>query len=65
MTNGEALRSLEAKRDVVNSALDGLRKYMIDSDNWKTAVATAKMTQIKSDATTAGVDLSTWDGSKA
>ena len=65
MTNEEALYILEVKRGAVNSALDGLRQYMSESDNWKTAVVTAKMTEVKNHATTVGADIAAWDGSSA
>ena len=65
MTNDEALTLLETKRNAVNAAMNGLIQYISESDNWKTAVATAKMTQVKEDSLIVGADLSAWDGSSA
>jgi len=47
MTNEEALNILYTKRDAVNAAINGLKQYTSESENWKTAVATAKMTEVK------------------
>ena len=65
MTNDEALAILEAKRNAVNLAISGLYLYASESDNWKTAVATAKMTEVKNNATTVGANIAAWDGSSA
>ena len=65
MTNEEALNILYTKRDAVNAAINGLKQYTSESENWKTAVATAKMTEVKNHATTVGADIAAWDGSSA
>ena len=72
MNNTEAIEALATKSDAatlvvqnVNNTIQDLREYINEMDNWKTAVITAKMAAIKTGATAAGVDLSTWDGSAA
>jgi len=63
MTNDEALDILTAKRSAANAAINGLNEYRSQGANWKTDVATAKMAQVKADATTVGADIAAWDGS--
>ena len=65
MTNEEALDILTVKRNAVNAAINGLNQYTSESNNWKTEVATAKMTEVKNHATTVGADIAAWDGSSA
>ena len=72
MNNDEAKNVLFLKIEAVNTAqndvsnvFNSLRRYIEESSDWKTDVATAKMAEIKTMATAAGVDLSTWDGSSA
>jgi hypothetical protein len=65
MTNEEALDILMVKRNAVNAAINGLNQYTSESENWKTDVATAKMTEVKNHATTVGADIAAWDGSSA
>ena len=63
MTNDEALAILSAKRSAANAAINGLNEYRSQGANWKTDVATAKMAEVKADATTVGADIAAWDGS--
>ena len=63
MTNDEALDILAAKRSAANAAINGLHEYRSQSGDWKTDVATAKMTEVKAHATTVGADIAAWDGS--
>ena len=63
MTNDEALNILTAKRGAVNAAINGLNEYRSQGGDWKTDIATAKMAQVKTDATTVGADIAAWDGS--
>ena len=63
MTNEEALNILYTKRDAVNAAINGLYQYTSESENWKTAVATAKMAEVKNHATTVGANIAAWNGS--
>ena len=72
MNNDEAKNALYVKMETVDNArndvsdvFNSLRRYIEESSDWKTDVATAKMAEIKTEATAAGVDLSTWDGSSA
>ena len=63
MTNDEALDILTAKRSAVNAAINGLNEYRSQVSSWKISIATAKMAQVKADATTVGADIAAWDGS--
>ena len=63
MTNDEALDILAAKRSAANAAINGLNEYRSQGANWKTDVATAKMAEVKANATTVGADIAAWDGS--
>jgi len=65
MTNDEAFAILEVKRNAVNAAINGLYQYTSESENWKTAVATAKMAEVKNHATTVGANIAAWNGSSA
>ena len=62
MTNDEALAILTAKRSAANAAINGLNEYRSQGGDWKTAVATAKMTEVKDNGTTVGADIAAWDG---
>ena len=62
MTNDEALNILAAKRSAANAAINGLNEYRSQSSDWKTSVATAKMTEVKANATSVGADIDAWDG---
>ena len=62
MTNDEALDILTAKRSAANAAINGLHEYRSQSSDWKTSVATAKMTEVKANATSVGADIDAWDG---
>ena len=63
MTNDEALDILAAKRSAANAAINGLNEYRSQGGDWKTAIATAKMSAVKANATTVGADIAAWDGS--
>ena len=63
MTNDEALAILAVKRSAANAAINGLNEYRSQGGDWKTSVATAKMTEVKANATTVGADIAAWDGS--
>ena len=63
MTNDEALDILAAKRSAANAAINGLNEYRSQGANWKTDIATAKMAEVKANATTVGADIADWDGS--
>ena len=65
MNNDETMAVLVAKRGAINNAINGLTRYQQESDNWKTTVKTTQMAAIKSDASDAGADISTWDGKAA
>ena len=72
MNNKEAHIVLSSKRDEVQITVNNinqtqvhLKDYEREMGNWKTDIITAKIAAIKSEATAAGVDLSTWDGSAA
>ena len=65
MTNEAALAILEVKRSAVNSAINGLHQYINEAESWKASVATAKMSEIKSNGTAVGADIAAWDGSSA
>jgi len=63
ITNDEALALLSAKRGDVNGAINGIGSYRANKEEWKTAIVTAKMTEVRTLATSVGVDLTDWDGS--
>jgi hypothetical protein len=65
MNNDEAMAALVAQRAAINAAIDGLNRYKKEGDDWKAASKTARMTEVKSDALSGGVDISTWDGTPA
>jgi hypothetical protein len=63
ITNDEALDLLAAKRGDVNGSINGLNAYRTNKEEWKTAIVTAKMAEVRTLATSVGVDLTEWDGS--
>ena len=63
ITNDEALALLAAKRSDVNGAINGIGSYRANKDEWKTDIVTAKMAEVRTLATSVGVDLTDWDGS--
>jgi hypothetical protein len=63
ITNDEALALLAAKRGDVNGSINGLNAYRTNKDEWKTDIVTAKMAEVRTLATSVGVDLTDWDGS--
>ena len=63
ITNDEALALLAAKRSDVNGSINGLNAYRTNKEEWKTAIVTAKMAEVRTLATSVGVDLTEWDGS--
>jgi len=72
MNNTEAKEAFITKNSELSTALQTLgnaTQYLVEyereMDNWKAEVITAKIAEIKTEATAAGVDLSTWDGSSA
>jgi len=72
MNNTEATAALNTKREeiigmenTINDAIQHLLEYEHEMGDWKASVVTAKIASIKTEATAAGVDLSTWNGSVA
>ena len=65
ITNEEALNLLSAKRSDVNGAINGIGSYRTNKEEWKSSVVTTKMTEVRTLATSVGVDLTDWDGSDA
>ena len=65
ITNDEALNLLAAKRSDVNGAINGVNAYRANKEEWKSSVVTTKMTEVRTLATSVGVDLTEWDGSDA
>ena len=63
ITNDEALNLLAAKRGDANGSINGLNAYRTNKEEWKTAIVTAKMAEVRTLATSVGVDLTDWDGS--
>ena len=63
ITNDEALNLLAAKRSDVNGAINGVNAYRTNKEEWKSSVVTTKMTEVRTLATSVGVDLTDWDGS--
>tara|TARA_Y100000310_G_scaffold256032_1_gene263728 strand:+ start:940 stop:1167 length:228 start_codon:yes stop_codon:yes gene_type:complete len=63
ITNDEALALLAAKRGDVNGSINGLNAYRTNKEEWKAAIVTAKMAEVRTLATSVGVDLTDWDGS--
>ena len=62
MNNDEAMAVLTAKRDAVNAAINGLNRYRQEADNWKAAIKTSQMAQVKKFASDGGADISAWNG---
>jgi hypothetical protein len=65
ITNEEALNLLSAKRSDVNGAINGIGSYRTNKEEWKSSVVTTKMAEVRTLATSVGVDLTEWDGSDA
>jgi len=63
ITNDEALALLAAKRGDANGSINGLNAYRINKDEWKSDAVTTKMAEVRTLATSVGVDLTEWDGS--
>jgi hypothetical protein len=63
ITNDEALALLAAKRGDANGSINGLNAYRANKEEWKSAIVTAKMAEVRTLATSVGVDLTDWDGS--
>ena len=63
ITNDEALALLGAKREDANGSINGLNAYRTNKDEWKSSVVTDKMAEVRTLATSVGVDLTDWDGS--
>ena len=62
MNNDEAMTVLVAQKRSITNAIDGLDRYRKEFGDWKAAVKTSRIAAIKTEATAAGVDLSTWNG---
>ena len=58
-----ALALMAAKRGDANGSINGLNAYRTNKEEWKTAIVTAKMAEVRTLATSVGVDLNDWDGS--
>jgi hypothetical protein len=65
MNNDEAMAALVAQRTVINAAINGLNRYKKEGDDWTSASKATRMAEVKSDALSGGVDISTWDGTPA
>ena len=65
MNNDEAMAVLVARRNAINTAINGLNRYRHETDNWKAAVKTSQMAAVKQFASDAGADISAWDGKDA
>ena len=63
ITNEAALVLLSAKRASVNAAINGIVEYQTNKDEWKAAVVTTKMGEVRTKADAVDVDLTDWDGS--
>jgi len=63
ITNEAALVLLSAKRASVNAAINGIVEYQTNKDEWKAAVVTTKMGEVRTKADAVDVDLADWDGS--
>jgi hypothetical protein len=63
ITNDEALALLAAKRGDANGSINGIHAYRTNKDEWKSDVVTTKMAEVRTLATSVGVDLTEWDGS--
>ena len=63
ITNEAALVLLSAKRASLNAAINGIVEYQANKDEWKAAVVTAKMGEVRTKAGAVDVDLADWDGS--
>ena len=63
ITNDEALALLAVKRGDVNASINGIHAYRINKDEWKSDVVATKMAEVRTLATSVGVDLTEWDGS--
>ena len=63
ITNDEALALLFTKRGASNSAINDINNYRANKEEWKTDIVTAKMAEVRTLATSVGVDLTDWDGS--
>lgn len=59
MNNEEAMALLEAKLVAVKAAISELSRYSRESADWKTATAATRKGVVQTQATDAGVDLST------
>lgn len=65
MHNDEAMLALVNQRASINGAINELIRYVRESVNWKVAVKTSQMAEVKVLSTAAGVDLSAWDDTPA
>ena len=65
MNNNEAMAVLVAYRDAISAAINGLNRYRQEADNWKAAVRTNQMAEVKQFASDAGANISAWDGTDA
>ena len=62
MNHDEAMAVLVANRNAINDAINGLNRYRQEANNWKAAIKTSQMAQVKASASDAGADISAWDG---
>ena len=72
MNNVEANAALVTRQGEIyvletalSTAIQRLLDYEREMGDWKDSVIASKITEIQTEATKAGVDFSTWDGSKA
>ena len=67
MNNDEARAILVDQRGAINSAINGLDRYVkevVVEDNYSVTAGENLMSQVKAFATDAGADIRLWDGSK-
>ena len=62
MNNDEAIAAVLAQTGKLQKVASDLDRYRRESNDWKVAAASTRMTEIKALALSGGVDLATWDG---
>jgi len=65
MNNDQAMDALVAQRAAINGAINELNRYAREQGDWKAAVKTSQMAEVKSLGSSGGVDLASWDGTAA
>jgi len=62
MTTDQAVQLLTAQRAACARAIDELRRYRRERDNWLAAVRADRVAEVRALASAGGVDLSGWGG---